>query len=133
MTCIRFDDSATRAERRAGDKFCLMRDVFVMFEGNLRKHFKPSDCLTVDETLVSYRGRCAFKVYTPTKPGKYGILIRSVADARYRYIWKLWPYSGRPEAPDQATPGVIMESVPALVRYLVDDVKNSGRSITMDR
>ena len=133
LASVRFDHSSTRADRRLGDKFCLMREVFTKFDRNLRRHYKPSDCLTIDETLVSYRGRCPFKVYMPTKPGKYGILVRSVADARSRYVWKLWPYSGKPQSPEQSPPGVIMETVPKLVHYLVDDVKNSGRNITMDR
>ena len=69
----------------------------------------------------------------PSKPGKYGMLVRSVADARSRYIWKLWPYSGRPEVPGESPPDVVMESVPQLVHFLVKDIKNSGRNVTMDR
>ena len=133
LSCISFDDRASRADRRRGDKFCIMRDVFRKFDGNLRKHYKPSDCLTIDETLVPYRGRCPFKVYMPSKPGKYGMLVRSVADARSGYIWKLWPYSGRPEVPGESPPDVVMESVPQLVHFLVKDIKNSGRNVTMDR
>ena len=133
LSTISFDDRATRPERRRGDKFCIMRNIFEKFDGNLRKHFKPSDSLTIDETLVPYRGRCPFKVYMPSKPGKYGMLIRSVADSRNRYLWKIWPYSGRPEAPEESPPTVTMESVPTLVHYLVDDVKGSGRNVTMDR
>ena len=103
------------------------------FDKNLLKHYKPSDCLTIDETLVSYRGRCPFKVYMPSKPGKYGMLVRSVSKARNRYMWKLWPYSGKPQSPELSPPGVVMESVQQLVHYLVDEVKNTGKNITMDR
>ena len=133
LSCVRFDQSSTRADRRPGDKFCLMRNVFNKFDGNLRRHYKPSDCLTIDETLVTYRGRCPFKVYMPSKPGKYGILVRSVADARNRYVWKLWPYSGKPQSPERAPPEVIMETVPKLVHFLVQELQNSARNVTMDR
>ena len=126
LSSVRFDDSGTRADRRPGDKSCLMREVFTKFDDNLRRHYRPSDCLTIDETLVPYRGRCPFKVHMPSKPGKYGMLVRSVADARNRYVWKLWP-------PELSPPGMTMESVPHLLHYLVEEVKGTGKNITMDR
>ena len=61
------------------------------------------------------------------------MLIRSVADSRNRYLWKIWPYSGQPEAPEESPPTVTLESVPTLVHYRVDDVKGSGRNVTMER
>ena len=127
------DEIDTREERRRGDRFCLAREVFNLFDANLRRHFTPSECITVDETLVKFRGRCSFRVYMPSKPGRYGILIRSVADAYSRYVLKIWPYAGRPAEPELAPPGVVLDTVPALVRHLVHDYANTGRNVTMDR
>ena len=76
-----------------------MREVFSLFDNNLRRHVTPSDDLTIDESLIKYRGRCPFRVYMPQKPGRYGILVRTVADAHSRYLWKAWVYPGKPDEP----------------------------------
>ena len=69
----------------------------------------------------------------PSKPGKYGLLIRTVADANFRYMWKMWPYSGRPASPEQSPPAAHFETVPQMVKHMVQKVAGTGRNITMDR
>lgn len=34
--------------------------------------YNPGLEVTVDERLAPFRGCCSFKVYIPSKPGKYG-------------------------------------------------------------
>ena len=133
MAKISFDDAAQRPQRRLGDKFCLIRDVFESFNGNLRRHVVPSECLTLDESLIKFRGRCPFRVYMPQKPGRYGILVRTVADAYNRYLWKAWVYTGRPQEPESAPRTTTFSKVDDLVKFMVSDVLGSGRNITMDR
>ena len=116
LQLLSFDDIDTREERRRGDKFCHLRDIFMEVDGNLRSHFKPSECLTLDESLVRFRGRCPFRMYMPSKPGKYDLLLRTVADANYRYMWKIWSYSGRPTVPELAPPATYFESIPEMVK-----------------
>ena len=129
---LTFDDRSSRDERRRGDKFCLIRE-FNSFDGNLRRHFAPSESVTVDESLLRFRGRCPFKMYLPSKPGKYGILFRTVADSTFRYMWKMWPYSGRPDQPDLSPPNVQLENVPTMVIFLVEDLSGTGGNVTLDR
>lgn len=130
---VSFDDASTRVERRKKDKMAPIRDTFNKFEKTLRQHFKPGPCITIDETLLKFRGRCPFRVFMKSKPGKYGIVVRSVADADTRYFWKLWPYTGVPEDAENAAPGVVIDTVPELIHHLVEEVKGSGRNVTMDR
>ena len=59
---ITFDDATLREERRKGDKFCLIRDIFERFDASLRAHFSPSECMTIDESLLRFRGRCSFRM-----------------------------------------------------------------------
>ena len=130
---LTFDDRNSRTERKKGDKFCHIRDLFNLLDENLRRHFAPSECVTVDESLVRFRGRCPFRMYLPSKPGKYGILFRTVADATFRYMWKIWPYSGRPEAPERSPPNVQLDGVPEMVKFLVQELSGTGRNVTLDR
>ncbi|KAG5883996.1 hypothetical protein JTB14_006657 [Gonioctena quinquepunctata] len=71
--CIRFDDMATRAERRAVDKLAPIRCIFDMFVENFKRMMYSGSHMTVDEQLLRFRGRAPFRVYMKSKPDKYGI------------------------------------------------------------
>lgn len=51
--------------------------------------------MTVHEQLVTYRGRCPYKQYIPSKPGKYGIQIWALCDVETNYAWSLQVYTGK--------------------------------------
>ena len=71
----RFDNNATRQLRQAEDKLAPIRDFWEMFQETLKSPLKPGSDLTIDEQLITTRGRCQFKQYIPSKPGKYGIKV----------------------------------------------------------
>lgn len=58
--------------------------------------FNPGTDVTVDERLVPFRGRCGFKQYIPSKPGKYGLKILVACDAQTSYTWNMQMYTGKP-------------------------------------
>ncbi|KAF0293610.1 PiggyBac transposable element-derived protein 4 [Amphibalanus amphitrite] len=131
---LSFDDRQTRAARRTGDAFCHLRWFVDAFNAALRRHFRPSESVTLDESLVRFRGRCAFRVFMKSKPGRYGILLRTLADANHRYMLKVWPYSGGyPQEPERGPAHVHFGSVPDMVNYMVEELMGSGRNVTMDR
>ncbi|XP_029900730.1 piggyBac transposable element-derived protein 4-like [Myripristis murdjan] len=57
--------------------------------------FNPGPEVTVDERLLHFRGKCPFRQYMPSKPGKYGIKIWAACDARTSYAWNLQIYTGK--------------------------------------
>ena len=63
---LTFDERCTRDERRQGDKFCPMREVFQEVDQNLRKHYRPTECLTLDESLLKVPGPLPLQAL-PTK------------------------------------------------------------------
>ena len=80
---------------RKGDKLAPIRDFWDRWESNLCKLYNPGACTAIDELLVSYRGRCPFKQYIPSKTGKYDIKIWARCDAATIYAWSLHVYTGR--------------------------------------
>ena len=70
MRCLRFDDRATRAERRKQDRFAPIREVWDAFIQHFRVNYIPNEHVMVDEQLLAFRGRCVFKMYMPKKPAK---------------------------------------------------------------
>ena len=72
----RFDDLVTRPTRMQANKLAPIKDLWEMFLARLQIYYIPGGALTVDEQLITTRGRCKFRQYMPKKPAKYGIKAR---------------------------------------------------------
>ena len=70
-------------------KYKFFSDAVISnFKGNMH----PSRNLSVDETMVGFRGHYGAKQYIPTKPNKYGIKAFTQADSENEYILELILY-----------------------------------------
>ena len=70
IRALRFDDSATREERRSTDVFAPMRKLWDNVILQCRRNYSPGPHVTVDEQLLAFRGRCSFRMFIPNKPAK---------------------------------------------------------------
>lgn len=68
-----------------------MGDIFIEACGT---HYIPHEFLTVDERLLTFRGRCLFRIYITNKPAKYGIKIVMVNDVKSKYMLSGIPILG---------------------------------------
>ncbi|KAB0790393.1 hypothetical protein PPYR_15241, partial [Photinus pyralis] len=82
---LRFDDIATRTERRKIDKLAPIRDIFDSFVGKCKVAYTPFHNVTIDEKLEAFRGRCSFRQYIPSKPNRYGLKIFALVDSKTFY------------------------------------------------
>jgi hypothetical protein len=98
-----------------------------MFQATLPQIFRPGSDVTVDEQLVATRGRCSFRQYIPSKPGKYGIKIFWACDSETSYPLRGDVYVGK-----QPGSSANANNVKDLVKRLVRPWYNTGRNITMD-
>ncbi|KRY40028.1 PiggyBac transposable element-derived protein 4 [Trichinella spiralis] len=128
LRCLRFDDHATRSERKRHDKLAAIRMVFDTFVRNCTENYMHSAHVTIDEVLVSFKGRCPFRMYIPSKAAKYGIKIFELSDSETYYVSKVEVYVGKQnEGPHQ------MDTSPAaVVKRLCSAIVGTGRNITMD-
>ncbi|XP_056880212.1 piggyBac transposable element-derived protein 4-like [Takifugu flavidus] len=124
---LRFDDRRTRALRLETDHMAAFRYVWECFLDKCRRRFIPSDCVTIDEQLVPFRGRCRFLQYMPSKPAKYGLKIFWMCDARVPYTIDGTVYTGR--QPGEEIKKKLGETV---VQQLCSGIRGTGRNITMD-
>lgn len=124
---IRFDDKATRPERRLYDKLAAFRQIWNMFVANFRANYVPSAYVTVDEGLVPFRGRAPFKVYMKNKPHKYGIKIWMMSDSESYYCYNAQVYLGQQPGGREVGQGQ------RVVLDLVQPIEGSGRNVTTDQ
>ena len=92
---FRFDDKRTRHSRLETDHMAAFTNVWKLFLDNCKTNFIPSECVTMDEQLVPFQGRCKFLQYMPSKPAKYGIKIWWMCDSLVPYAVDGDVYFGR--------------------------------------
>ena len=91
---LRFDSRADREDRRQRDKMAPIRVLHDKLAALCRNNYKVGSQVCVDEQLVVFRGRCPFRVYIPSKPGKYGLKVWACCDADTAYITNFELYTG---------------------------------------
>ena len=131
LRLLRFDVRATRTVRQNADNFAPIREVFDLFNDRCSDNFSLTANVTVDEPLRKFRGRSKFRVYMPQKPGKYGILFRVRTDAKYRYVSRMLPYTGKTANADGSA--TQRQSPTSIVMDLCRHILGSGRNMTFDR
>ncbi|XP_051162149.1 piggyBac transposable element-derived protein 4-like [Leptopilina boulardi] len=122
--CLRFDDKNTRNERKAIDCFTHIREIWDLFIERCKNNYEPGKNITIDEQLLSFRGRCSFKMYILSKPDKYGFKIVSMNDADTHYMINAIPYCGT------VTERVENEPIPIYyVRKLSEPIYDTNRKV----
>ena len=83
--------------------------------------YSPKQGLTIDESMIKFRGRSRFKVYMPLKPTKYGFKAYVLSEASTGYVlnWSLY----------EANKNTFVN----IIDGLVHPYKNRNHLISMDR
>jgi len=84
--CLHFDNSTTRAQRRADDKLAPIQNIYDRFVVACEANYTQGTGCTVDESVHGFRGKCSFKQYVPNKPSKYGIKVYVLADSKTFFL-----------------------------------------------
>ena len=79
------------------DKLFKLRPFMDPLIHSFKEMFVPQQQLSIDEAMISYKGRLSFLQYLPKKPKKWGMKVWALADSTLGYIcnWKL--YCGKEE------------------------------------
>ena len=127
LRVLRFYNAQRRRAHKSLDKLQPIREVFESWVFYLQDSYTPGTCMTVDEQLVPFRGRCPFRLYIPSKPGKYGIKIWTICDAASYYTWKMQIYTEKDERI-----GREVNQETRVVLDMVKEIEKTGRNITCD-
>jgi len=95
LRVVRFDDAEYRRQHRSDDELQPIRECFDLWVNTLWDGNVPGSMLTVDEELVTFRGRCPFKQYIPSKPGSYGIKFWILSDSKSSCVYNMETYIGK--------------------------------------
>jgi len=123
---LRFDDKETRSERRANDRLAPIRELRSEFISRCTANCSPSEHTAIDKQLLAFRGRCIFRMYIPSKPGKYGLKSVTFNDAKTFYLINAMPYIGKLDIDKGES------AREYYVRTLTSSIHNTGRNTTVD-
>ena len=128
LLAIRFDDRMTWSQRKETDKLSAIRYILNEFVQNCKNTYCLTEFLTIDETLVPFRGRCSFIQYIPKKPAKYSVKIFALCDAKTYFTGNLEVYcSKQPTGPHE-----VPNSPADIVERLISHLKGTCHNLTTD-
>lgn len=130
QTFLHFNDNTNRIERgQPGfNPLFKIQPLLDIVEPLYEQYFGPGRNLSVDESMVKFKGRIFFKQYMPAKPTKWGVKLFVLCDAKTGYALKHMVYTGKEcFARDNNTP--LSEQV---VLKLLEGYEQSGSVVYCD-
>ena len=79
------------------DKLYKVRPLLDMVLENFKACYQPGQHISIDESMISYKGRLSFVQYLPKKPHKWGLKAWLLADSTNGYTWGWKLYTGKEE------------------------------------
>jgi len=125
--CIRFDDAAARRRIKSTDKLAPIRDVFELWVKSFQDCYISNDNVTIDEQLITFRDRCPFRQFIPSKPSKYEIKIWALCYSMTSYVYNMQVYTGREKGQNRE-----VNQGQRVVLDLVNGLEKSGKNVTCD-
>ncbi|PIK50707.1 putative piggyBac transposable element-derived protein 4-like [Apostichopus japonicus] len=106
MRYIHLNDNAKMPARDSEqfDKLYKVRPIIVHFNKVFLELFKPSRFLSIDESMIAFKGRSSLKQYMPLKPIKRGFKVWVIACAVTGYCLVTDVYTGKSAERDNETP-----------------------------
>jgi len=99
---------------------CFIQHVIV----NSQLLYYPEQNLTIDEAMISFRGRSSMKVYMPLKPIKFGFKAYLLCEASTGYVLAWSMHTGKKKVGD---------AISEIVSTLCEGYEGESYHIYMDR
>lgn len=110
------------------DKLYKLRPLLDLLLPSFKDKYTPKQFLSVDESMISFKGRLSFLQYLPKKPHKWGMKAWVLAEAENGYTWGWKLYTGKEKERSERglAHGVVLD--------LVDDARLQGKGyvVVMD-
>eukprot|EP00733_Pompholyxophrys_punicea_P000846 Pompholyxophrys_punicea_v1_NODE_320_length_2261_cov_3.880326.p1 type:complete len:125 gc:universal NODE_320_length_2261_cov_3.880326:1414-1040(-) len=119
--CLHFSHSSD-----AEDKLRKIRPVLDCTVTLFKETSMPAKELSIDESMILWKGRLFFRQYMPAKPVKWGIKLWMVSDAWTGFICNLNVYCGKEEEREEKALST------SVVLALVEHLFGNGHHIYFD-
>ena len=111
------------------DKLYKVHPLLNLILENFQSMYTPTQCLSINESMVGFKGRLAFLQYMPKKPHKWGMKAWVLTDAANGYVWDWKLYAGK----EDNSPSSLGLAHRVILDLLDDDrLTNKGYHVYMD-
>ena len=107
------------------DRLFKVRPLLDLLKERFTSVYMPGPVVSIDESMVPWRGRLSFKQYIPGKAHKYGVKIYKLA-AVNGYTWSYMIYTG------QQDPMAGLGHVESVVMNLLNGLSGCYRTVVAD-
>ena len=88
---LHFCDQAEESE----DRLFKLREIWTICNTQFAKIVVPGPNISIDESLVLFKGRLVFKQFIPSKRSRFGMKIFLIVDESTRFILNMIIYTGK--------------------------------------
>lgn len=126
---LKFLHFSPNEQQQKDDRMFKIRPVFDSLRIKFQQIFTPFQNLSIDESLLLFKGRLSFHQYSKTKRARFGIKFFKLCDSVTGYVYDLILYLGaKTETPDQYKIG----KSGAVVITLMDPLFFKGYNVFVD-
>ncbi|EAR82574.2 PiggyBac-like protein Tpb2p (macronuclear) [Tetrahymena thermophila SB210] len=112
------------------DPIGKVRQYMDYLNENFKKYYYPGEFLAIDEGMIPFNGKVAFKVYNPDKPDKFGIKEYVCCDSQNAYTLESQLYYGNHE--NEEFPEITLSKTNEVVMNLLKDYEGRFHKVVMD-
>jgi hypothetical protein len=100
------------------DKIHKIRPIMEILIRNWQSLYNPAQELSVDESIIAFKGRTGMRVYMPGKPHKWGIKAWALCESRTGYLYNWDIYKGAGATTETGlTKNVVLQMVEPVVEH----------------
>lgn len=110
------------------DKLAPIRELVDDMSRKFLDMYSVGECVTIDEMMFGFKGKCGFKQYLPMKPQSYGLKAFALVDSEIFYTSAIEIYTGK----QQPGPFFIDNKPATVVKPISASILGTGRNITID-
>lgn len=99
-----------------GDRLHKFLPLLITTLRRFQNSYYPHQPLCIDESILKFKGRLAFKQYIPSKRHRFGVKLFILCDSITGYILNFEVYTGKIEAPEDEKQPVSMKTVLNLLK-----------------
>uniref|UniRef100_A0A8C5W7D9 PiggyBac transposable element-derived protein 4 n=1 Tax=Leptobrachium leishanense TaxID=445787 RepID=A0A8C5W7D9_9ANUR len=105
-------------------------EVYQMILKNFQRSYVPERDISIDESLMAYKGRLSWVQYIASKRARFGVKSYMLCESSTGYIWNSFIYTGKETQfnPKYSNYGMATSSVLSLIEPLL----NQGYCVTTD-
>jgi hypothetical protein len=111
---LRFIDNNSPPDKN--DKVYKIRPIIEPLRENFQNVYNPNMEISVDESMISFKGKVGVMQYNPNKPNKWGIKAWGLAESKSGYLYNFDLYQGKSK--ESNVKGLGQQVVEAMVKPL---------------